>query len=174
MMDGQTREITFTSDGLALEGILHLPASSPSPGVAVCHPHPLYGGDMHNNVVVALCRAAAARGIAALRFNFRGVGGSQGSFADGVGERADAAAAPARLPELLEVDDGRVGIVGYSFGAAVALLAAGEGLRAVVAVSTPTIARGLSGIAVRCPALLVGGEDDQGAPASRLASLRPA
>ena len=171
MMDGQTREITFTSDGLALEGILHLPGSSPSPAVAVCHPHPLYGGDMHNNVVVALCRAAAARGIAALRFNFRGVGSSQGSFADGVGERADAAAALAHLPQMLEVDDGRVGIVGYSFGAAVALLAAGEGLRAVVAVSTPTIARGLSEIAIRCPALLVVGEQDQVAPPSRLASL---
>ena len=171
MMDGQTQEITFTSDGLALEGILHLPDSSPSPAVAVCHPHPLYGGDMHNSVVVALCRAAAARGIAALRFNFRGVGRSQGSFADGVGERADAAAALAHLPQLPEVDDDRVGIVGYSFGAAVALLAAGEGLRAVVAVSTPTIARGLSEIAIRCPALLVVGEQDQVAPPSRLASL---
>ncbi len=170
-MAQQTQEITFTSDGLALEGILHLPDSSPSPAVAVCHPHPLYGGDMRNSVVVALCRAAAARGIAALRFNFRGVGRSQGSFADGVGERADAVAALAHLPQMLDIDDGRVGIVGYSFGAAVALLAAGERPRAVVAVSTPTIARGLSEIAVRCPALLVVGEQDQVAPPSRLASL---
>jgi alpha/beta superfamily hydrolase len=171
MTDEKMREIMFTSDGLSLEGILHLPPSVPSPAVAVCHPHPLYGGDMHNSVVVALCRAVAARGIAALRFNFRGVGRSQGSFADGVGERADAAAALARLPQLPEVDSDRIGIVGYSFGAAVALLAAGEGLRAVVAVSTPTIARGLSEIAVRCPALLVVGERDQIAPPSRLASL---
>jgi len=171
MTDGHTREVTLASDALALEGVLHLGASSPSPAVAVCHPHSLYGGDMHNNVVVALCRAAAARGITALRFNFRGVGHSQGSFADGVGERADATAALAHLRQLPEVDDDRVGIVGYSFGAAVALLAADEGLRAVVAVSTPTIARGLSEIAVRCPALLVVGEADQVAPPSRLASL---
>jgi alpha/beta superfamily hydrolase len=170
-MDGETREITFTSDGLALEGVLHLPASSPSPAVAVCHPHPLYGGDMHNSVVVALCQAAAARGIAALRFDFRGVGRSEGSFADGVGERADAVAALAHLRQLPDVDGDRLGIVGYSFGAAVALLAADEGLRAVVAVSTPTIARGLSEIAIRCPALLVVGEQDQVAPPSRLASL---
>ena len=170
-MDGQTQEVTFTSDGLALEGVLHLPASSPSPAVAVCHPHPLYGGDMHNSVVVALCQAAAARGIAALRFDFRGVGRSEGSFADGVGERADAVAALAHLRQLPDVDGDRLGIVGYSFGAAVALLAADEGLRAVVAVSTPTIARGLSEIAIRCPALLVVGEQDQVAPPSRLASL---
>jgi len=171
MTDGQTREVTLASDALALEGVLHPGASSPSPAVAVCHPHPLYGGDMHNNVVVALCRAAAARGITALRFNFRGTGRSQGSFADGVGERADATAALGHLRQLPEVDDDRVGIVGYSFGAAVALLAVDEGLRAVVAVSTPTIAHGLSEIAVRCPALLVVGEADQVAPPSRLASL---
>ena len=171
MTDGQTREVTLASDALALEGVLHLGGASPSPAVAVCHPHPLYGGDMHNNVVVTLCRAAAARGITALRFNFRGVGCSQGSFADGVGERADATAALAHLRQLPEVDDDRVGIVGYSFGAAVALLAVDEGLRAVVAVSTPTVTRGLSEIAVRCPALLVVGEADQVAPPSRLASL---
>ena len=174
MTSVRTEDVSFASGDLTLEGVIHLPASSPSPAVAVCHAHPLHGGDMHNNVVVAICRAAAERGIAALRFNFRGVGGSEGSFGDGVGERADAAAALAYLRQLPEVDHDRVGVVGYSFGAAVALLAADEGLRAVVAVSTPTIARGLSEIDVRCPALLVVGEDDQVAPASRLASLRPA
>ncbi len=171
MTDAQTQETTFASDELTLEGALHLPASSPSPAVAVCHPHPLYGGDMHNPVVVALCRAAAAQGIATLRFNFRGVGGSQGSFGDGIGERADAEAALAHLRKLPDVDAGRMGIVGYSFGAAAALIAADESLRAVVAVSTPTIASGLSEISIRCPVFLVVGEQDQVAPPSRLASL---
>ncbi len=187
-MDPQpAHSISFPSDNLTLEGILHLPvlsevegpASSPSPGVVVCHPHPLYGGDMHNNVVTAICRAAAVRGIAALRFNFRGVGRSQGAFADGVGERADATAALAHLRQLPEIDSQRIGLVGYSFGAAVALLSAGQDLRpdgrasarALVAVSTPTIARGLSDIAVSCPALLVVGDQDQVAPPSRLAAL---
>lgn len=170
-MDDQMREVTFASEGLALEGILYLPESSPSPGVAVCHPHPLYGGDMNNNVVVALCRAAAGRGIAALRFNFRGVGRSEGAFADGVGERADAAAALAHLRQHADVDGDRIGVVGYSFGAAVALLAADERLGAVVAVSIPTIASGLSEIDVRCPALLVVGERDAVAPPSRLSGL---
>ncbi len=166
-----TRGISLTSDGLTLEAVLHPPPSSPSAGIVVCHPHPRYGGDMHNNVVVTICQAAAAGGIAALRFNFRGVGRSQGSFGDGAGERADAAAALACLRALPEVDADRVGLAGYSFGAAVALLAAEPTLRAVVAVSTPTIARGLSEIDIHCPALLVVGEQDQVAPPSRLASL---
>ena len=122
----RTQNVRLVSGNLTLEGVLHLPASSPSPAVAVCHPHPLQGGNMHNNVVVAICGAAAERGIAALRFNFRGVGGSEGSFGDGVGERADADAALAHLRQLPEVEQHRVGIVGYSFGAAVALLVVGE------------------------------------------------
>ena len=173
MTSVRTQDVRLVSGDLTLEAVLHLPASSPSPAVAVCHPHPRHGGNMHNNVVVAICGAAAERGIAALRFNFRGVGGSEGSFGDGVGERADADAALAHLRQLPEVEQHRVGIVGYSFGAAVALLAADERLQAVVAVSTPTISRGLSEIDVRCPALLVVGEDDQIAPSSRVASLRP-
>ncbi|MBI2913653.1 MAG: dienelactone hydrolase family protein [Chloroflexi bacterium] len=172
---GLTRDVSFTTaDGLTLEGVLHRPSGSPSPGIVVCHPHPLYGGDMHNNVVNALCRAAVAGGIAALRFNFRGVGASQGSFGDGIGERADAEAALQHLRGRPEIDASRSGLVGYSFGAAVALLAAGHDLCAVVAVSTPTIARGLSDIDVRCPALLVVGDRDEVAPPSRLSALAAA
>lgn len=167
------QQLTFTSDGLTLEGVLHLPASSPSPAVVVCQPHPLYGGDMQNGVVVAICRAVAARGIAALRFNFRGVGGSQGSFGDGVGERADAAAALATLKTLRDVLPNRIGIVGYSFGAAVALFAAGSTVRAVVAVSTPTIARDASEIDVRCPALFVVGGRDRSATVDSISRLGP-
>ncbi len=160
-----------SADGLALEGVLHLTAATPAPGVAVCHPHPLYGGDMHNNVVTALCQALAAGGIAALRFNFRGVGRSQDSFDNGRGERADALAALDYLRTLPEIDSARLALAGYSFGAAVALLAADDSLRAVVAVSVPTIARGLSDIGFSCPALLVVGDRDQVAPPDRLAGL---
>ncbi len=172
MTSNEAREITFASDGLTLEGLIHLPASSPSPGVAICHPHPLYGGDMQNNVVVSLCRAAAARGIAALRFNFRGVGRSQGSFADGMGEQVDARAAVNQLCQLPEIDSSRVGLVGYSFGAAVALQAADEGICALVAISAPAATiRGPSDISVYCPTLLVVGQEDPVAPPSQLADL---
>lgn len=174
MTESRTRQLSFASQGLSLEGLLHLPPSSPSPAVAVCHPHPLYGGDMHNNVVLALCRALAARGIAALRFNFRGVGASQGSFAQGVGEGADVAAALAHLGGLGEVDGDRLGLVGYSFGAVVALHAADDRLRALVAVSTPSIDPGLPHVAIPCPVLFVLGEQDQFASSSRLAALAEA
>jgi len=167
----RSESVAFASDGLALEGVLHIPALSPSPAVVICHPHPLYGGDMHNNVVVALARAITERGIAVLRFNFRGAGGSEGSFGGGAGERADARAALTFLRQRPEVDPERMGIAGYSFGAAVALLAADADLKAVVAVSTPTIARDLAEIRLTCPVLLVVGENDEVAPPTRLAGL---
>lgn len=128
---------------------------------------------MHNSVVVAICAAVAERGIAALRFNFRGVGGSEGSFGDGVGEQADATAALAHLRQLPDIDRSRVGVVGYSFGAAVAIASADEEERAVVAVSTPA-GGSVSAITVRCPALLVVGEDDEIASPSQLAELAKA
>jgi alpha/beta superfamily hydrolase len=165
------RNVTFaTDDGLTLEGVLHLPDASPSPGVAVCHPHPQYGGDMYNSVVSAVCDAAFAVGFAALRFNFRGVGVSGGSFDDGVGERADVAGALAHLRSLPEIDADRVALVAYSFGAAVALNSDLAGLRALVAVSCPA-ASAPTAISIPCSTLLIAGDRDQFAPQSDLTSL---
>jgi alpha/beta superfamily hydrolase len=106
--------VTFNTDGLTLEGLLHLPPVTPCPGVVVAHPHPQYGGDMHNNVVHALCRAVNSVGAAALRFNFRGVGASEGSFDNGVGEQRDVAGALEYLRALPEIT-ARIALVGYSF-----------------------------------------------------------
>ena len=76
---------------LSLEALLAVPAS-PSGGVVICHPHPLYGGDMENPVVVRVQEVCAALGLATVRFNFRGVGASGGVHGGGVAEREDAAA----------------------------------------------------------------------------------
>lgn len=85
----------------------------------VCHPHPLYGGTMHNKVVFRAAKASVHCGAPVLRFNFRGVGHSQGKFDHGKGEREDARAALAylteRFPEL------PVCMMGFSFGSVVAL-----------------------------------------------------
>lgn len=85
----------------------------------LCHPHPLYGGTMHNKVVFRLARAARRSGAAVLRFNFRGVGLSSGEHAHGIGEPHDLRAAleymTARYPQS------PLAVGGFSFGARVAL-----------------------------------------------------
>ena len=133
--------VEFFCGDIKLEGVLE-PGSgaspeSPGPGVVLCHPHPLYGGRMDNNVTQAVSLALAQQGITALRFNFRGVEGSEGSFDEGRGESSDALAALDYLASRKEVDSSRLGLMGYSFGGAVALSAAlySEQVKAVAAVS---------------------------------------
>lgn len=132
--------VSFTCGNLKLEGVLVLPAGQgPFPGVVVCHPHPLYGGSMDNNVTLALCQSLAGGSLAALRFNFRGVGRSQGDFAQGIGEQEDVSAALAWLGGQPGVDRGRLGLAGYSFGASVAIPVAGqhEMVKALALISPP-------------------------------------
>jgi len=157
----QDRTDTFPSGSLTLEGILHLPSEIPAPGIVVCHPHPMYGGDMHNNVVSAICNVALENGIAALRFNFRGAGASEGSYDNGIGEQDDVRAALTYLQALTEIDGESIALAGYSFGAAVAVRAAASAdLRAFIAVSLPTMML-LQGVRLVCPALFVSGDEDE-------------
>ena len=81
----------------------------------MCHPHPLHGGSMDNNVVVAVTFGLADAGIASLRFNFRGVGNSQGQHAKGEKEHEEALVAMDFLGALPDVNDDRIGLGGYSF-----------------------------------------------------------
>ena len=104
---------------VALESRLAVPAGAPA-GVVICHPHPLYGGDMDNPVVVRVQEVCAELGLATLRFNFRGVGGSGGAHGGGLPEQDDARAA---LDALAKATGARpLAIAGYSFGAWVATL----------------------------------------------------
>ena len=91
-------KIRFLSDGYEIEG--RLEKSSLQRGVVITHPHPLYGGDMHNNVVAAIERVYRQKSYTTLRFNFRGVGNSQGSYGNGVGEQEDVRAAISNLADL--------------------------------------------------------------------------
>jgi hypothetical protein len=106
-----------------LEAILREPAA-PIAAAVVCHPHPLGGGTMNNNVVYRTAKVLVEAGIAALRFNFRGVGASSGRHADGQGEEEDVRAALATLrarhPAL------PLWVAGFSFGARVGLTVAAE------------------------------------------------
>ena len=105
-------------DGPALEARL-APLANPKGGFVVCHPHPLYGGDMDNPVVIRAAEVAQAAGYATLRFNFRGAGASEGVHDKGRGEQEDVRAAMAALATHLPAGS-RVGVMGYSFGAAMA------------------------------------------------------
>lgn len=165
--------VTFAARNLRLEGALHVPeAAPPFPGVVVCHPHPLYGGDMDNSLVVALCEGLVAAGIAALRFNFRGTGGSEGSFGGGLEEQQDARAALGFLTEWPSLRAGLLGLAGYSFGAVVALSTADERVRALAAVSPPMAMGGALPLP-HCPTLFVFGDRDGIAPASGLSAVEP-
>ena len=162
-----TQSITFQSGDLMLEGALHLPEKTPAGGVVVCHPHPLYGGDMDNNVVVAASHALVERGIAVLRFNFRGAGKSEGEHDDGNGERDDVRGALEHLRSLPEIDNERVGLIGYSFGAVVAAEVASGNLRALALISPPLEFADIK-LSWGCPALIIAGDIDHLAPVERL------
>ncbi len=115
-------KLMFPCGDISLEGVLWLPENEgPSPAVVVCHPHPLYGGSMNDNIVHAVCTALGEHSIASLRFNFRGVGKSEGRYADGVGEQDDIKAALSFLEERGEIDSSRLGLCGYSFGTMVGI-----------------------------------------------------
>jgi len=110
-----------TADGLSLQAQLHLP-KAPRGWAVVCHPHPQFGGNMNNKVVTMLCRAFAARDLATLRFNFRGVSASEGEHSRGEQESNDVLAALHDAERIVPVEGARV-IAGYSFGAAMAMAA---------------------------------------------------
>lgn len=115
-----SRAIEFRGPAGRIEGILQ-EAGGPDPRRAalVCHPHPLGGGTMHTKVVHRTARALAGAGHHVLRFNFRGVGASEGVHDGGPGEREDARAALAHLKTLHP--DLPVTLAGFSFGAWVGL-----------------------------------------------------
>lgn len=133
------KPVSFTSAGnhpVQLEGILHsVEGEGQWPAAVICHPHPLGGGTMHNRVVWSIAHSLAARGVMALRFNFRGAGRSGGQHDHGEGERADVAGALDWLLAHPGVDPCRVSLVGYSFGAWVGLAHAQTDSRVTAVVS---------------------------------------
>ncbi len=167
-MSFDERAFSFESGGFRIEAALH--EGGHALAAVVLHPHPQYGGDMDNHVVVALCRVLADAGATTLRFNFRGAGRSQGSFDGGRGEAADARAALNALGEL-RPEAGLV-LAGYSFGAAVAAAIAGDvSARVLVLVSPPVAFAPLPDLPGDAETLIVTGEWDDIAPPERLRAL---
>lgn len=127
-MNSLTRKFQITGPAGVIEGLIDEPVDTPAAqwrGTAViAHPHPLFGGTMDNKVVQTVARAFVLSGWRAVRFNFRGVGGSEGAYDNGTGELQDLLAVVAQ-----SAPEGGLALAGFSFGAfvtshAVAALAA--------------------------------------------------
>ena len=162
--------ISFESQDLELEGVFGLPDEPQGPvaGVVLCHPHPLMGGTMDNPVVLAVYFALLQQGLAALRFNFRGVGGSQGVRGKGEEEPADVKSALELLKNLPGVDRRRLGLAGYSFGAGMILAGVSRysACKCFALISPPP--RFYKDTALskdKRPKLLISGDQDRSVPA---------
>ena len=119
LRDEEPLEVT-ADDGVSLEARIVVPAGARRV-IVIAHPHPLYGGTMHNAVVLALAKVASERGAAIVRFNFRGVGKSEGRYGEGKSEIADVIGALRAARRALP--GAPVTSVGYSFGSWVSLRA---------------------------------------------------
>lgn len=149
---------------IVLEGLLSVPASATA-GAVICHPHPLYGGEMRNNVVTALIEAFHECGMATLRFNFRGVGKSEGSHDEGKGECDDVSAAVTFLQAQCTLTN--ILVAGYSFGSVVGLQAGAkdERVNALIGLAFPLNLRDPTFLNdIKKPVFLVSGTKDDYSP----------
>ena len=169
-----TREQLFLAGPAGkLQAILEQP-DAPRGCAVVCHPHPQYGGSMHNKVAHTLARAFVMSGFAALRFNFRGTGASEGEYDNGSGEVDDALAAMHWMRR--RAPDKPLWLGGFSFGAAIVIRAAvATPVNGLVSIA-PAVSRFAADVAgddagsvdmrqPACPWLIVQGDADDIVPA---------
>ena len=163
--------VQFNSGDTRLEGLLDQGISGK--GVVITHPHPLYGGDMYNPVVESIARAYKSKDYTTLRFNFRGVGNSQGSYDDGPGEKQDVLSA---VSYLKENGSDPIDLAGYSFGAwIIALLGCSDISKGnILMVSPPVAFIEFKNIGpLPCLKLVVTGDRDEIAPAGLIQTMIP-
>jgi len=164
-------QIIISSGACSIEGLLE--KNSATNGVVITHPHPLYGGNMHNNVVISITKTYQKMGYTTLRFNFRGVGNSQGSYGDGVGEQEDVRAA---ISYLADLSINQIDLAGYSFGAWVNALAATNNLNIenMVMVSPPVAFVDFGSVAdISSLKLIITGSRDDIAPSEMIKRSYP-
>jgi alpha/beta superfamily hydrolase len=170
------RSFHITGPAGRLEALLNAGSPDATHAAIVCHPHPLYGGTLHNKVVFHAMKALNSFGFPVLRFNFRGTGLSEGEHANGVGEVDDVRAALDWLEREYTLP---VIFAGFSFGAAVGLRAAysDDRVRALIALGLPAVAvetRTYDFEFLRTstkPKLFVSGSRDQFWPPGKLEAL---
>jgi alpha/beta superfamily hydrolase len=173
---GAIRSLFLAGPAGRLEALLNSGASNATHAALVCHPHPVYGGSMHNKVVFHAMKALNSFGFSVLRFNFRGFGLSEGEHTHGEGEAEDVRAALDWLEQEFHLP---LIFAGFSFGAAVGLRVAcpDERVTAVIGLGLP-----LQPVDGRTydfdflhscakPKLFVSGSRDQFAPRAKLEQL---
>jgi len=158
-----------------LEALLNVGKENATHAAMVCHPHPLYGGTMHNKVVFNAMKALSSFGFPVLRFNFRGAGLSEGKHDEGRGEAEDVHAAIDWLDDSFGLP---IIFAGFSFGAATGLRAAcpDDRVVGVISIGTPVAAEGRSytySFLAQCrkPKLFLSGSRDQYGPVANLEQL---
>ena len=164
-------KILIQSDNLQIEGLLD--RRTTDKGAVISHPHPLYGGNMYAAGVESIVHAYWKKGYTTLRFNFRGVGSSQGLYDNGVGEQQDVLAA---LSFLSDTGTKQIDLAGYSFGAWVNAHAVQPDtpVERMVLVSPPVGFMDFTKItAIDRLKLVVTGSRDQIAPAEQIKTLLP-
>jgi len=174
------RSLFLTGPAGRLEALLNAGSRDATHAVVVCHPHPLYGGTLHNKVVFHAMKALNHFGFPVLRFNFRGTGLSEGEHANGIGEVEDVRAALDWLESEFTLP---IIFAGFSFGAVVGLRAAyfDDRVRALIALGLPAV-RFADRMDDRVydfeflrdctkPKLFVSGSRDQFAPPGKLEAL---
>lgn len=178
-MAGTSRHVTFPSEGalnLRLEGVLALPPAAAEgarcPAAVLCHPMPV-ASSMRDPLLIQLESDLLAAGFITLRFNFRGVGASEGESTDGRLEPLDIAGAVTFLLEQPEVNPDKLCLVGHAFGASMALAYARYDSRVctVVAVSPPLFRSADELASYDRPVLIVTAEYDEVCPQFKLAPL---
>lgn len=166
-------EVIFNGPAGRIEGRYHHTKAPNAPVALVLHPHPQFGGTMNNPVTYALFQAFVQRGFSVLRFNFRGVGRSQGGFDAGIGELSDAAAALDWL-QSQNPDAAQCWIGGFSFGAWIAMqvLMRRPEIEGFISVAPPANMYDFSFLAP-CPSsgIIVNGGIDQVAPQADVLKL---
>ena len=165
--------LRIAGPSVELEAVLRVPDTEPlRAGAVLCHPHPIYGGTMDNRVVFRSGKAAMEAGLAALRFNFRGVGSSTGVFDNGVGETEDVRAAidylEHKYPGL------PLALIGFSFGAWVGLRVACQDprIQAMVGLGLPLNSHDFDFLVDNSkPSLFVSGSKDKFCPREKMEGL---
>ena len=166
-------EVIFNGPDGRLEGRYHQSKKPSAPIAIVLHPHPLHGGNMNNRVVFIMFNNFVERGFSVLRFNFRGVGRSQGAFDNGVGELSDAAYAFDWMQQF-NSNSPFCWIGGYSFGALISmqLMMRRPEIEGFVSISPPAGTEDFSFLAP-CPSsgLIIHGDKDTHVPLDAVKKL---